>query len=346
MKRVLFVDYYKALLMILVVMGHINYANSGIKEWIYSFHMPAFFFISGMMISFPIPETRFVLTKYVDRLVVPFFLWALIFAKFSFPNALGIAYASYNSISRAGALTSLWFLPVMFIAILFLYLLERCFKDKCSYRVEIGVIVTAFVVGFIIPPIKYGYPWSINVAIIAFGFMLMGRVLKSVVFRLEKMFASKGKNGLFICGFTALVFLAATFIYRYNIPEKGFILMGNARFGNPFIFVLSSVLGVLFILLLSIFISLLINGRELTPLSFIGQNTLCIFAVQKPIIQLFGYVFRFVQMPSLIGLIVVTVCTLAISCMCGVFFNKYLPVVVGKGKVFHGVKSQVGNRAY
>lgn len=49
--RLLYVDYMKAIAMILVIMGHVNFANEPVKAWIYSFHMPAFFFCTGLVLK-------------------------------------------------------------------------------------------------------------------------------------------------------------------------------------------------------------------------------------------------------------------------------------------------------
>ena len=114
--RILFVDYFKAILMILVVAGHINFANEDIKAWIYAFHMPAFFFVSGLLLNTDFaPSMTGLLRKYTDKLVFPYFLWGLVFAQFTIQNLLRIIYGSYRTIAQAEALTSLWFLPVMFL---------------------------------------------------------------------------------------------------------------------------------------------------------------------------------------------------------------------------------------
>ena len=50
-ERILYVDYIKAIAMILVIIGHINYANQEIKPWLYAFHMPVFFFCTGLVFN-------------------------------------------------------------------------------------------------------------------------------------------------------------------------------------------------------------------------------------------------------------------------------------------------------
>ena len=49
--HLIYIDYAKALAMLLVIMGHVNFANDDLKAWIYSFHMPTFFLLSGMVLK-------------------------------------------------------------------------------------------------------------------------------------------------------------------------------------------------------------------------------------------------------------------------------------------------------
>lgn len=56
MTRVQYIDRLKGLAIILVVMGHIfgfNQPEDGINTFIYTFHMPLFMFLSGLVISAP-----------------------------------------------------------------------------------------------------------------------------------------------------------------------------------------------------------------------------------------------------------------------------------------------------
>lgn len=49
-KRILWIDYAKAFAMFFVVIGHVNSGNY-LTNWIYSFHMPLFFFLSGITLN-------------------------------------------------------------------------------------------------------------------------------------------------------------------------------------------------------------------------------------------------------------------------------------------------------
>lgn len=48
MKRLDWVDIAKGIAIVLMILGHSSLPNT-IQNWIYSFHMPFFFFISGVL---------------------------------------------------------------------------------------------------------------------------------------------------------------------------------------------------------------------------------------------------------------------------------------------------------
>lgn len=90
-KRLLWVDYAKGIGIFLVVFGHIlrGLINSSVLQnssmweftdrWIYAFHMPLFFFLSGLFVqrSLSKPFKKFLLDKlYV--IAYPYFVWSII----------------------------------------------------------------------------------------------------------------------------------------------------------------------------------------------------------------------------------------------------------------------------
>lgn len=112
-------DFAKGLLITLVVIGHAiqvlhggNYTSNPLYIFIYSFHMPAFIFISGyfamksMQMSFyDMLKTRIV------RLLIPAIIWSIV--RFGFVNRLeidekGLMQAMYNSCR------GIWFLYCLF----------------------------------------------------------------------------------------------------------------------------------------------------------------------------------------------------------------------------------------
>ncbi len=80
------VDWAKALGILLVVMGHSSYAPWPIRGWIFLFHMPLFFFISGYLTSPKAVSYRDLAVKSWHQLLVPYVLFNLIASiRFLFP---------------------------------------------------------------------------------------------------------------------------------------------------------------------------------------------------------------------------------------------------------------------
>ena len=90
-ERNVWVDYAKAIGIILVVYGHVarGVFNAGlpmdegefvlVDSIIYSFHMPLFFFLSGLFFRFAAKAGRggLIINK-VDTIVYPFIVWSLL----------------------------------------------------------------------------------------------------------------------------------------------------------------------------------------------------------------------------------------------------------------------------
>lgn len=70
-KRIEWVDIFKGIAILLVVIGH---SNSPINGYIYSFHMAAFLFISGFLCSYKNKDILEYSLKKIYTLIIPFVL--------------------------------------------------------------------------------------------------------------------------------------------------------------------------------------------------------------------------------------------------------------------------------
>ncbi|AUT04401.1 acyltransferase [Nostoc sp. CENA543] len=154
--RLSWVDYAKGIGIFLVVVGHIlrGLINSSILEpsgllsfvdnWIYAFHMPLFFFISGLFIqrSLNKPFGDFFIGK-LCTIAYPYFLWSLIQGIF---QAIGSRYANNNfSILNIWKiiyepLLQFWFLYTLF-AIVIIYAIFYHLKLKPFFFFIFAVIL-------------------------------------------------------------------------------------------------------------------------------------------------------------------------------------------------------------
>lgn len=124
MTRIVYLDIMKGLAIWLVVIGHLiqyngedGWIHNKVYEWIYSFHMPLFFIISGYLCSITSHIVNykdffvFVLKK-IRALIIPLVVWSLIMWRFLF----------FEDLSSRGILClvdmfaerGLWFLKYLF----------------------------------------------------------------------------------------------------------------------------------------------------------------------------------------------------------------------------------------
>lgn len=90
-QRIPELDLFKGIAILLVVCGHIvlkNWPNAldthPVYTWIYSFHMPLFFFISGFLIDYTLGGRCLIksIGKKALSLLVPYFVWCFAIAPF------------------------------------------------------------------------------------------------------------------------------------------------------------------------------------------------------------------------------------------------------------------------
>lgn len=183
--RIKWVDRWRGILILLVVMGHVvgelfHYASANSLNkydlWhrvIYSFHMPAFFFLAGLLWSTDNLNISTYIKKKFKRLMIPYFIWgivsAIIYIVFSgfvatiFSGAVSSAYVGKGeeswwlpllSIVHAGGWPNghgfqcnsvLWFLPVLFSVEIFFYFMDRWLNWKL---LDIIIAITCIPIHF------------------------------------------------------------------------------------------------------------------------------------------------------------------------------------------------------
>ena len=76
-QRIEWIDIAKGIGIIAVLIGH---TNSGIlRDEIYSFHIPLFIFLSGMLFSGSTKSAKEFFVSKIKRIAVPYYFWAFIF---------------------------------------------------------------------------------------------------------------------------------------------------------------------------------------------------------------------------------------------------------------------------
>lgn len=142
--RIEYIDIAKGLGILLVIIGHIiwgdNYKMPGyetICNFIYSFHMPLFFVISGLCIKESKELTKETFLKMIRAYLFPYAVWTLIymavFTALELPTGQKglLIYQLAHAISICG-LAPLWFLLALFIAESFVIRFKNLISTKSA----------------------------------------------------------------------------------------------------------------------------------------------------------------------------------------------------------------------
>ena len=335
-KRVEYIDIAKGLSIFFVILGHAanNFDEPFYRVLFYTFHMPLFFMLSGILMkpknSYGLKDWKDIIRKNLLVLIVPYFIWGLLYSQFSYVNLGRIVYGSWKSLTNAGTLTSLWYIPCLFLVRLEVHALFAIYKKiKVDTRILAAISAAiSFVIGFAFPYIETpGYVWCFDVSFIALGFVLMGYAMKDIF----KKVSEWSWYWLLLGLVTSVVCLLVGTVFRRE--ELDLVLMCGSIYGDTFWFFWNALAGSAATLFIA-FISAQRNVFRLKELiKYIGQNTFAIYILHKPILQklilgffgLFGfdaYDFWIVAIASLI--------TLVICCWLTRLIEKYIPQLLGK----------------
>lgn len=267
MNRIEWVDIAKGLGIILVVLGHTSSPEILIK-FIFAFHMPLFFFLSGYLhIKNKYPNFKKLVSSKSRSLLIPYMYFSIILYSFwliagrhlsgdentpVWKPFIGIFYSIGEKDWMVHA-SPLWFLSCLFMTECIFYILTK-------YSVKFIVIFTICLslVGYfysLLIPIRL--PWSLDVA-------LTGVVFYSVGFLFRQYFVIRlGK-------FLLPILLLSTFIIS-QLNES--IDLNTLKFNNYFYFYMAAFTGILSIIIIAQIIS---NSKTL---SFLGRNSIMILAL-------------------------------------------------------------------
>lgn len=172
MSRIAYVDISKGIVISLMVIGHTS-IPTWLSNWIWSFHMPFFFFISGMTTNWDNKTFWPFFKNKIPTLVLPFFLYSII-------NLLCIPLYSLGNCAEWGMQIrdiafngwggiALWFLPVFWFAIII---------SKTIPKKHLSLFAFIFaIIGSILCHYHIVLPWAISSIPIAIVYFLMGRLI-------------------------------------------------------------------------------------------------------------------------------------------------------------------------
>ena len=183
-QRIAWIDILKGIGIIFFVLGHVIH-NDMIFNWIYSFHMPLFFFAGGYLYKKDINIVRYIKHKF-RSIMVPYFsfgllvlmYWYFIERKFRASSQtlgeafLGLLSGEYQYLDFN---VHLWFLPCFFLVVVIYNLLNCLFEGKWIMLIS---VVMALIHSFVELPELY---WGAEKVFQYIIFFSLGRCLKELM---------------------------------------------------------------------------------------------------------------------------------------------------------------------
>ena len=292
-------DIFKGIAILLMVIGHC-YGSCFLSKYAYSFHMAAFFFISGYLTDFKKGSASGFIVKRIFLLMIPFFIYGTIFLSIkaillSIPNYISpFGYTDYSYLTSLKLMFGLgeiysqplgatWFIPTIFFGSIIIKFLSFATGGKrwLVFLFSSGLCILGF---YLISNGIRAQIWLISPrhVLIAQYLICLGWLVK------ESLICQKyiSKDHPIIVMVVGLISLAISLIF-YFIFHTG-VDIANIHYPKPtYAFVVASLSGSMMLLCLSIILSLL--PKPVTwVFKYMGKASFAILIFHFLGIKLFG----------------------------------------------------------
>ncbi len=267
--RINWVDYAKAIGIFLVVYGHVarGIKNSGIKiptglyemtdSVIYSFHMPLFFFLSGLFFlkSFEKLGAKYFLFNKIDTIIYPYILWSLL------QGGIESILSNYtNGTASAGNVLSLiwqpraqfWFLYVLF------FILVICSAAYSTRRKETSLAILPLAILLNIFPQDFSHFWVLNLISSNLVYFVLGIIFTSHM-------KTEYFSGKIILAATILIFALSQWIFHVGLSLK--------YTDRGILSLILAVISILFVISLSVNLS----KKSIPLLKILGSASMAVY---------------------------------------------------------------------
>ena len=336
--RIVWIDTLKALAIFMVVIGHTIGLPKPVEQLIFSFHMPIFFWLSGLLVKDSIKEIplgTYVKKKAISRLIpylsfsiLSYILWFFLFRHFGTQAQLDISpLRTFTGIFYGNGInhwmdhnTVLWFFLCLFITeILFFFII------KIPSRFWFIVTLLLFSMGGYMdtrlnPPDGFRLPWNTDIALSMVVFYGIGYLCRGLL---------KGgflKRPALQWGLAAVCL--ACYLPCSLVNGKVAVVAGN--YGNYFYFYAGALSGIFFWTLMAMQIP---SSRLVSK---IGDSTLIIFPLHLLVfpfltaILVYGFkIPSSIKENSILLSIAYAVVSILVLLPVADVIKKYFPLLIG-----------------
>lgn len=347
-KRIAYLDVAKGIGMLLVVMGHVEYIDIGLRQFITVFHMPLFFLISGILLEEKKEENKAfagLFKRKLQRIMVPYAVFSMLSFLLESFRILIKDLDQWNVVLRQlfqscclQGVSTLWFLPALFIS-------EMLFIGIRKKASHVGTIVITMLLVIVCSmgnqyeqlfyeyhAVSRQYRLLHDVCSMVIrntfciGFVCAGYYVNKYFLKITKSY-SRNFFGLIICSILALLLISNAGGADLRFMEFGFL---------P-IYLTAAVMGSVTVILFSRFLEYLPIMPIRKMAEYYGKNSLIImvthldFRVLYISILISQVVLKLQPVGDKFGLVVIVLVFMLEVPMIW-FINRYLPFTLGKRK--------------
>lgn len=284
-QRIEYLDIFRAFGIIFMVFCHSGVLDI-VHDFVYAFHMPMFFFVSGMLFRvYEKSDFSHFVKKRIRTLLMPYFIFGILFYFLDrLLDGSAITWEGFGHVffvnSEGMALgVALWFLTASFISQMIYFLLNVYVRNLFVQTVLVtGIALFGCLAPSILP---FRLPWSMDAGMTGAGFLHMGYLFQNVM-------RTDIRRRLLSLRWYVCFALSAALVVLAHL--NGGINMRTGQYSNIPLFWLNAAIGILIMLNLSRWLEEKLPWPKIIrAISFIGENSivfLCfnicvIFCVRK-----------------------------------------------------------------
>ena len=326
------IDVARGIAILIVILGHSFYSlDAPLNRIILSFHMPLFFFLSGLL-GKTAAETRMSFGAFFIKKIRTILLPQILLGVISY-----CYYAVFTIVIKGGNICDIdlvyqfwryWFLQVLFVTEIVFFILSKFINVKKILSTVVIIVIcmicTRIIVDFAFFPDES--PFYLNVTPMALMFYSSGFALKPVLVK-ENIGGRESLFGKLVIIISTSCLLVVVALHNSSVT------MYNNNYGNIFLFLISSFCGIAAVWFVS---DLLRNSKALI---WCGKNSIVIYVWQFSLTQFFKNIVEiiWVRLPIHVPEVLMTVCVFAICVLVMIpiviFSNHFIPELYGKKRI-------------
>lgn len=351
----IYLDMVKGIAIFLVVLGHSGTISISINKWLSTFHLPAFFIISGILMNLTqkaeIPFSIFLKNK-IKQILVPYLCFSFVTIFFLliniFANVLewkDLTQLICQTLSLQGY-SAMWFLTTLFFAEIYVIILlkglKRIFNKNINTSIILCIITTVFAIiiynfyhNYIFKVVPVIITNEIRIFVKAFvgsAFISYGYLIWNILSYIDNVKSTGSKKNIR----RVIEVLIGTVLFSVNIiilPYIQLMDLNNLNVGELYQYLLLGVGGCFSLLLICR------NTPNIPIMSYCGQNSLIIMCTHLNFYVLFIALFicQFVaaHLPGnydILWCLSSMICVICLEIVLIIMIKIYFPFMLGKCK--------------